>query len=51
MIEEWQSCAHSWEPKTDSQYDSPYTEDVVCKKCGCPGERNIVSGLVYWPTT
>jgi hypothetical protein len=50
-VSDWKTCEHEWETDTGS-WDCPLTEEqVVCKKCGCPGQRTIKTGEVYWPTT
>ena len=43
-------CDHSWIPRGDFDLGGDRTE-VKCMKCGIAGERNDVSGKVYWPAT
>lgn len=48
----WDDCEHEWTEDT-SDHDickDGYTQ-VVCKKCGVPGEQTDATGEVYWPTT
>ena len=47
----WSNCEHEWQEKIDSQFSSELFTDVVCKKCGCPGQRNESTQEVYWPAT
>lgn len=47
---EWHLCEHEWEERTDSQFSNDLFTEVVCSKCGCPGERSA-DGSVYWPAT
>lgn len=48
---EWHECEHTWTRKL-GDYDCPpgFTE-VVCIHCNCPGERDDISGKVFWPAT
>jgi hypothetical protein len=48
--EDWDNCAHEWEPRGDFDLGGNRTE-VECIHCGCPGERNNDTGEVYWPAT
>lgn len=54
-VADWAECDHDWKAKTDSDLgDIPGVgprEEVVCLRCGCPGERYTNSGVVEWPTT
>lgn len=51
---DWHNCNHEWVPNGDSDLgDVPgmgSREEVICVKCGCPGER-YENGHVDWPTT
>ena len=51
MIDEWGVCKHEWMALSDSQFSNELVEDVKCAKCGCPGERTIKTGEVFWPAT
>jgi hypothetical protein len=46
----WEECDHVWS-ETDSQYTNEYSTDVICEKCKCPGEKDNVTGEVFWPAT
>lgn len=46
---EWQTCDHEWStaPGDYELGDVPglgSREEVICLKCGCPGERYVESG-------
>jgi hypothetical protein len=41
----WSDCEHEWR-----DVESQCERDVVCVKCGCPGERED-DGSVFWPAT
>jgi hypothetical protein len=47
----WDECVHKWKAKVDSQFSNEYNEDVDCTVCGCPGDRDIKTGEVFWPAT
>lgn len=47
----WDDCEHEWKEPLDSQSLDPDRIDVVCEKCGCPGEKNLNTGKVFWPAT
>lgn len=47
----WDKCAHKWIALVDSMFSNDRCEDVRCDICGCPGERTIETGDVYWPAT
>ena len=51
MNTKWETCEHEWKAKIDSQFSNEVVEDVVCTKCGCPGERDTHTGFVVWPAT
>lgn len=44
----WYECDHAWKP-----VESQCERDVVCTKCGCPGERESDddNAAVVWPAT
>jgi hypothetical protein len=46
-MSDWYSCEHEWRdvPEDDSELQA-----VICKTCGCPGEREP-DGQVFWPAT
>ena len=46
----WVECVHDWGPIYDSDIGEDRIE-VICVKCGCPGELDNKTGEVYWPTT
>jgi hypothetical protein len=41
----WDDCAHDWK-----DVESMSENEVRCKKCGVPGDRER-DGAVYWPAT
>lgn len=48
---DWQNCEHDWE-LSNSEWNCPEDcEEVVCAKCGCPGERYVKTGEVFYPAT
>ena len=47
----WDECKHDWRALVDSMYSSEHQEDVKCSVCGCPGDRTIATGEVFWPAT
>lgn len=52
----WNECEHEWitAPGDWDLGDVPGSgarEEVICTKCGCPGERYVNSCKVVWPTT
>ena len=47
----WDNCKHKWVSLVDSMWSNERVEDVRCDTCGCPGQRSIDTGDVYWPTT
>lgn len=48
---EWKDCDHKWTVDIDSQAHSETKVAVHCKKCWCPGEKNLKTGEVFWPAT
>jgi hypothetical protein len=46
----WSECEHEWEVDP-TDWDNDLAEQVICKKCKCPGERDYATGKVFWPTT
>ncbi len=49
-MSKWDDCfEHDWK-EVDSDIGGNRT-DVVCRKCGCPGERDDKTGEVFWPAT
>lgn len=53
MNPDWEKCEHEWEESPfDSQFANEYVTELICKKCGCPGEIDSRNGnKVYWPAT
>ncbi len=47
----WNECEHEWQEHPDSQFSNELVTEVVCKKCGCPGQREEKTGDVFWPAT
>lgn len=48
---DWDRCEHEWKV-SNRDWDLPIErEEVVCVKCGCPGERTVKTGEVFWPAT
>lgn len=47
----WNFCKHEWSVLVDSQSHNEYVLAVECEKCRCPGEKDIKTGDVFWPTT
>jgi hypothetical protein len=47
----WDKCAHEWRELVDSMYSNERQVEVKCNVCGCPGERTIATGEVFWPAT
>jgi hypothetical protein len=47
----WDGCEHDWKIDPDSQFHNDRSEAVTCRKCGCPGDRDIATGDTYWPAT
>jgi hypothetical protein len=54
-VSDWNECQHDWEAVGDLDLGDVAgmgeREEVLCAKCGCPGERYSKSGEVDWPTT
>lgn len=46
---EWITAPGDWD--LGSVPGAGEREEVVCVKCGVPGERYVESREVYWPTT
>ena len=46
----WDECEHEWE-EIESQFSNEKYIYVKCKKCGCPGEKDLATGDVFWPAT
>ena len=44
-------CTHEWRALVDSMYSNEHQEEVRCAVCGCPGDRTIATGEVFWPAT
>lgn len=49
-MSEWTKCDHEWE-EVDSEYGNENYSEVICKKCKCPGEKDLRTGDVFWPAT
>jgi hypothetical protein len=49
----WDTCDHDWKlAPGDWDTGDVNREEVICTKCGCPGERYPEEGgRVDWPTT
>lgn len=45
----WDACKHEW-VRAPGDWDSSF-EEVVCRICGVPGERDEKTGGVFWPAT
>ena len=44
----WEQCPeHNWQEPMDSQCEST----VVCTNCGMPGDKDPVTGNVFFPAT
>jgi hypothetical protein len=43
----WETCPEHDFKEVDSQCD----RDVVCSKCGMPGEKDEKTGKVFYPAT
>lgn len=48
---DWNACTHDWDIAAGDMDSTPDTDDVKCSKCGCMGQLNLKTGVVYWPTT
>jgi hypothetical protein len=48
----WDACEHEWKI-APGDWDSGIkdTEEVICIKCQCPGERDNKTNEVCWPAT
>lgn len=46
---EWDRCHHEWKETADED-NNEHVVNVICTKCGCPGQRDN-EGDTYWPTT
>ena len=52
MTDKWLECEqHEWVEKVDSQFSNEHQVDVYCVRCKCPGEKDLKTGKVFWPTT
>ncbi len=51
MSAKWDACLHVWKTDVDSQSHNETHLAVTCIKCRCPGEKDIVTDSVTWPTT
>lgn len=47
----WDECDHEWRNSTRDYDLAGNRSEVVCTKCGCPGERDDDTGEVFWPAT
>ena len=47
----WDGCDHEWEEEVDSIGHNEESTDVYCVKCKVPGQKDVRTGEVYWPTT
>lgn len=48
---DWNECDHDWIVDPGDHDIGGNRTQMVCKKCGCPGERSDDTGEIYWPTT
>lgn len=51
---EWGLCEHEWEEDIDGIVGAMSMGErceVMCSKCGCPGEKSVGDDSVYWPAT
>ena len=46
----WSDCQHDWK-ESEAQDLSEKFGNVVCVKCGCPGEMTWETDEVFWPAT
>lgn len=48
----WNNCEHEW-VTAPGDWDSccDHLEQVICKKCKCPGELDTRTNEVFWPAT
>jgi hypothetical protein len=48
-MNEWDKCEHEW-AFSNKWEDDDNPRAVVCKKCGCPGEKQS-DNSIFWPAT
>jgi len=51
VLADWNECSHEWEVSKRDWDLGGERSDVICTKCQCPGERDDVTGEVFWPAT
>lgn len=42
---------HEWREAVDSMFSNEKFSEVICTKCGCPGEMNNKTHELIWPAT